>query len=159
MNTNHAGHGSPGHGSKARTPSEHPIQSPLKKAKMGGAPTAPTPKWDPIGFDPQPPFRLPTGHVLPFSRSSSKGNSAPAAEASTAPRRPRSAQRVHPCCCCRPDKRSAATRGARTSGRTRPCSSGSHPHRSLPATVDKTKSFRMKTNLKIQAWSLLRREE
>ena len=35
-----------GHGSKFRTPSEL-----LKKTTMGGAPT---PKWDRIGFDPQP---------------------------------------------------------------------------------------------------------
>ena len=37
--------------SQARTPSEHPNPPQKNGSKMGGAPT---PKWDPIGFDPQP---------------------------------------------------------------------------------------------------------
>ena len=43
---------SSGHGSKARTRSKHPNPTTKIGSKMDGAPT---PKWDPIGFDPQPP--------------------------------------------------------------------------------------------------------
>ena len=44
-----------GHGSKskARTPSEHPNPTTKIGSKMGGEFTY-QPKWDPIGFDPQP---------------------------------------------------------------------------------------------------------
>ena len=42
--------------SKARTPSEHPNPTTKIGSKMGGEFTYP--KWDPIGFDPQP-DRLP----------------------------------------------------------------------------------------------------
>ena len=48
-----------------RTPSEHPNLTTKIGSETGGAPT---PKWDPIGFDPQP-HRCPFDTIDPISTS------------------------------------------------------------------------------------------
>ena len=70
-----------GCGSKSRTPSEHPNPTTNIGSKMGREFTY-QPKWDPIGFDPQPSWRVRWPRSEP-SASSARGSVPPVPSATT----------------------------------------------------------------------------